>query len=392
MNNNEQLEARVAAVMAQMAQNEVFGDTFSPRGLAWAKKNMGGIAQDIAVASARVYPQGMPEWDARETVDNIAAATQKTSAFAAALTMGEIADREALTQFGVAVNGMYLNNDSIDGGGKKADRTIAAVGLLSRPRASQATQATALGGIIRARWAALDAGITGSIRTFASADDAPYVVEYFNEDVLYREAGMQKYSRLYAAAQDRDAFLAANAVEIATHSVITAGLPAILTGLHALYRQESGRIPPLSEVLCTREAVRLLRIGNFYCRVLDDLGDAPRDGRGLDNPEAAKNSFMLNMFNQYGHRFVQEYLEMGEVTARQALLHNAIAEYKTDETAHGDFIRNALNGHIRKVVAELPPDFADRFHRFVTIFKRIIEIAYVNAQGDEALARLGTQT
>jgi hypothetical protein len=375
--------------MKQMAENPVFGDTFSPQGLAWAKDNMGGIAHDIAAASACVFPQGMPEWEAHEMVDNIANATHKTSAFGAALTMGEVTDVLGLTQFGVAVNSMYLHNDSLDGGGARADRTIAAINILNQPRAVQAKRAAAIGGIVHARWTALDTGLTKNVREFALADDADIIIDCFSKQVLLYEVHMQELSRLYAAAQDRPAFLAAYGAKIAEYSTVTAGLPAILVGLHTLYRQEYATVAPLEEAYDNPHSQRLLRIGNFYCRMLDDLGDAPKDGRGLDNPDAAQNSFMLNVFNQYHPDFAQTYLELGEIpAAEQKALHHAIANFHQHKSTHSTFIMQSLNKHIRRTVDALPTEMTQRYPHFVTLFKRIIEIAYVNAQGDEALAGL----
>jgi len=381
------MKEQLQALLAETWQSRVFGDTFTdedPRAVqAWAETHLGDLADRTASETVAMIAAGMPEWDAAKTTEAARNSTLKTTAFGIALTGGQVQHPDLLVRFGTAVNGMYWGNDQVDGGGPVADVTIDAINQLLGRDAEQRS-GSASEPVVRARLAALR-HIDSNIRAFARPEDVPYVRDCFYGQVLGNEVAVQLLSREYAAATDKEAFLAAHATVFADASTISAGFPSISSGLYSIWRRQES-LPPLAEVYDSRDMTTLLQVSNVFARLLDELGDWPKDGRGLGRNEPVPNTFVLNIFNQYDPTVVEEYCKLACIPEDERPgLHEAIANFHSDESGHGRRIIASLCAQIKRHYAELPTDVRTTFDRYIKAAKRVGEISLINVLGDEAL-------
>ncbi|HEX7963102.1 MAG TPA: hypothetical protein VF466_00780 [Candidatus Saccharimonadales bacterium] len=380
---SEQLDA----LLAETHASRVFGDTFAgedPRAASeWAQTHLGTLAAQTAAETIAMIAPSRSDWSKTAIVQEAQQSTLKTTAFGIALTGGRVQNPDLLVRFGAAVNGMYWGNDQVDGGGPVADATIDAISLLlgtDRARLSGPNHEQS----VQARLAALR-HIATNIRLFALPEDAPYVVDCFYGQVLGNEVDVQLLSRGYAAAADRSAFLTAHGAKFAEHSTVSAGFPSISSGLYSIYRRQEP-LPPLSEVYDSEHMTELLQVSNVFARLLDELGDSPKDGRGLDASGAASNTFVLNAFNQYDPGIVERYCELACIPQdERAAMHEAIANFHGNEAVASRRVIAALCAHIKRFYAELPPDVRAHFKEYIGVAKRVGEISLVNVLGDEAL-------
>jgi hypothetical protein len=378
---------QLQVLLAETRASRVFGDTFAgedPRiAETWAETHLSDLAARTAEKTAAMIRPGMPEWDEATVKREVRKSTLKTTAFGIALTGGRIQDPDRLVHFGAAVNGMYWGNDQVDSGGPIADVTIEAI-----TRLLDTNRAITLGPTdehcVQARLTALR-HIGANIHAFTQPEDAPYVADCFYDQVLGNEVAVQLLSRGYAAAGNRALFLASHGAEFAERSTISAGFPSISSGLYSIYRQQQP-LPPLSEIYENEDMTNLLQVSNVFARLLDELGDSPKDGRGLDGDSPVPHTFVLNVFNQYDPAVVERYCELAFIPRdERAALHEAIASFHSDKPAQGTRVIATLCKHIRRYYAELPSDVRSEFGTYIGVAKRVGEISLLNVLGDEAL-------
>lgn len=339
--------------------------------LAWADQQLPPLLGATARAAAEAYLPGMPEKNKSE----LAATTVKTGAFGIALTIGEIQNTRRLVDFGAGVVGMYFGNDSIDGGGQAADDTMEAIASLRGGAAGGPPDPR-----LQARRRAVGR-ISAFIEAFAAPEDRAVVNDCFYGQVLDHEVKIQQLSRGYTAATDKQAFLAAHGTQLAEYSTISAGFPSISSGLYSIYWQENQQLPPLHEIYRSQPMVRLLQVCNVFARLLDDLGDWRKD---MGDP--AKNTFVLTPFTRYHHAIVERYGELAGMPEKQrAKLDTAIRDFHTDPAGNGASISNLLCAHLNHYMDNLPAPERTKFRQYITLCRRVAEIALVNAAGDDAL-------
>ncbi len=331
--------------------------------------------------SIAAYVPGFPDREEADITGNVGASSVKSTVFATALTIGEIKDSRLLVPLGVAVNGMYLMNDSIDGGSPQSDVTMEAIGWVMGGRAVPEEASPAL----KARIQAIG-NIEKAIRAFARPEDVPFVRACFYDQVLAHEVAIQALSRGYVAAKDKRAFLAEYGMSMAHDSTESAGFGSVSSGVYGGYRLQDGSLPPLSEVYGSPDVRALLQTYNVFARLLDDLGDWQKDGRGEHGDSPVPNIFVLNPFNQYHPSIIQTFCQLAAIPSeREAVLHDAIANFHTDRSTHSKRVIDTLCAHMRDTVLELPRDVHKEFGTYIDLAKRVGEIALVNQLGDDAL-------
>lgn len=381
------MNERLQAFFTETWRARVFGDTFAGEdrhaAQAWAEAHLEDLAARTTRTTIAMIAPGIPEWNQQKIDYEASKSTFKTTVFGIALASGYIQNPDLLVPFGSAVNGMYWGNDQVDSGGPVADVTIDAINQLVGTTGVTLT-GSADNHQVRARRRALEQ-ISTHIRTFARPEDVPYVADCFYGQVLGNEVAVQLLSREYAAARDKATFLATHGAEFAERSTISAGFPSISSGLYSILRQQES-VPPLSTVYGNEDMTKLLQVSNVFARLLDELGDWPKDGRGLNGDGPVPNTFVLNVFNQYHPSIVERYCELAFIPKdERAELHNAIADFHNDKPANGRRVIKALCAHIKRYYAELPPDIRTTFKEYIRAAKRVGEISLINVLGDEAL-------
>jgi len=361
-------------------QSPVFGDSF-PRNASLqtvtslAASLIRGFSDDL-YGFIRPALADVSDSQVRAIVAQIA---PKTVTFCPALTAGELEDTTRLQAVAVAIGLMYWADQTMDRGDVTMEWAIRKFGrqAVAIPRAQQkriALQTTAL------------EGMTQKIDLFALPEDAPFVLDCFDRQVLLNEANLDQLSSQYQQAADKDTFLATHAAKITYYMVEDAGFPSVASSLYAIYRQHDPKLPSLQEIYATPELVILLQVCNAVVRVADELGDWETDA-GL-HPEWG--SFCLNLFNQANPTLLQAFFAKAympqelQISMQQAFLHFKDSPEARAET--GEKIMAVFFNHAKQVIRAMPSALQVRYALYITLCKRVLEIGYVNRVGDIALA------
>ncbi|MCA1671782.1 MAG: hypothetical protein LC799_06115, partial [Actinobacteria bacterium] len=229
--------------------------------------------------------------------------------------------------------------------------------------------------------------IERQIGEFAGPEDAPFVLACFREQVLLNETRLHRLSTSYQNSNDQAYFLAVHAEEIARCMVVGAGFPSVSSSLYSIYRWYCPELPPLSAVYAEEALVDLLQVCNSVVRVADELGDWEIDAG--HNP--AWGSFAINLFNQYQPSLLRAFLDEARFRcgARIETLLRAFAGFREggiDREKHGEYIMDLFFEHGRDRVNHLTRELRRKYHMYLKICKRILEIGYVNKVGDIVLA------
>lgn len=363
------------------------GDSFRAEGqaerLAWANAHLGKLVTQTAKRNTAAYAPGFPDRDPAEVASDIKMATFRTTVFATGLTAGDIKKRKLVRHFARATSGLYIPNDSIDGGGRQADVTIQAIGLALGGHEAPEGSAPELAARLKAL-----SHVEKSIRKFARDEDVRPLLKFSQGQVWTYEMAVQLLSREFVAMseKDREDFLETCGPAFADFTALSSGFRCISAGLYALRRQESGQHPPLDEVYDCPDIRRMEDINSVISRIWDDQGDTLDDGIGINGDGPVPNTFVLNSYNQYHPSIIRRYCELAEIPSeKEEVLHDAIGNYHNDMPRHGARVIETLRAHIKGFVRGLPPDVHRTFGEYINWSKRVDEIALVNAMGDRAL-------
>jgi len=314
--------------------------------------------------------------ETRAIVDQIA---PKTVSFCPALTAGELDDMPRLQAVAVAIGLMYWADQTMDRGDEAMPYAIGMFGqarptIPAKLRQKAKAQATALQGIIN------------KVQFFARPEDAAFVLDCFDRQVLLNEVSLDQLSTAYQKATNKAAFLEVHAAKIAHYMIEDAGFPSVSSSLYAIYRQHDPDLPPLREIYNRPELANLLQLCNAVVRVADELGDWETDAG--NHPEWGK--FCVNLFNQACPALLRTFFAKAYIpSAMQAELEELFMLFRDNaktRPVHGEQIMEIFFGHVAKCITDLPPTMQQRYACYITLCKRVLEIGYVNRIGDIALA------
>lgn len=303
----------------------------------------------------------------------------KAVAFCPALTAGELTGEDNVRRLAAAASAigvMYFADQSMDRGDELMVRAIEQLQTLGNKEEIPQNAAT--------RHKALGA-IQTNINQLALPEDAPIVLDCFNQQVLHNEVLLHKLSLQYIHLDDehRPAFLTKHATQIADLMVIDAGFPSVTTSLYAIYRHNDPHLLPLSEVHNSEAIKKLLQICNAVVRIADEIGDWQIDAG--HHPQWG--IFSINPLNEYHPAIVTRFCELASLNDNQQLsLQKMFREFHTNPGLYGKQITDIFFNHVRDYVNNLPSEVQSAHSRYILLCKRVLEIGHVNMMGDKALA------
>lgn len=348
------------------------------------KNQIGVITQHFTDELTQGITRALPGVSSSTIARLLEEITPKSVIFCPALTAGELTGDDNTRRLASAANAigiMYFADQSVDRDDEYMVETIEYLCGKEQPQSPPPEVTSRLATLGRIRT---------NIEAFALAEDVPYVLDCYDQQVLANEAILHTISNdyLHTAAEHRPAFLD-NAVDnIARRMIIDAGFPSVTASLYAIYRQNDASLAPLSDVHNDPEILALLQLCNVIVRVADEIGDYDIDAG--HHPEWG--SFSINPFNQYHPRFFEIFCE-------QAAIHDpaiidqlqrecqAFSQATTIERGLlAASIAAVLFDHVKHVFDTLPDDLVARHGRYIQLCKRVLEIGHVNMAGDMALA------
>jgi len=309
----------------------------------------------------------------------------KAVGFCPALTAGELTGEENVRRLAAAASAigvMYFADQSMDRGDELMVSAI--------ERLNGATD-EATGGEVEAivtRRSALS-HIESNIDALALPEDAPVVLDCYNQQVLHNEVLLHKLSVQYMELDQnqQQEFLTIHAKEIVDLMVTDAGFPSVTTSLYAIYRQNDANLLPLADVHADNAISKLIQICNAVVRIADEAGDWEVDAG--HHPEWG--IFVINPFNQYHPDIIERFCELACIEDEdvKASLQQAFKEFHTDKATtqkNAAYITRIFFDHVRDYINALPADVQATHSRYVLLCKRVLEIGHVNMMGDIALA------
>lgn len=309
----------------------------------------------------------------------------KAVGFCPALTAGELTGEENVRRLAAAASAigvMYFADQTMDRGDELMVSAI--------ERLNGASNDVTGGEVneIATRRSALD-HIKSNIDALALPEDAPIVLDCYNQQVLHNEVLLHKLSVQYSQldkSQQQD-FLAQNAKQIVDLMVVDAGFPSVTTALYAIYRQNDTALLPLAEVHGDESISRLIQICNAVVRIADEAGDWEVDAG--HHPEWG--IFVINPFNQYHPDIIARFCELASIEDEEvkSSLQQAFKEFHTDKETtrkNASYITRIFFDHVRDYVNALPDDVRKKHSRYILLCKRVLEIGHVNMMGDIALS------
>jgi hypothetical protein len=386
-----QLAQYVEATLA----SPVMGDTFErrPGDVAEIAQQLGHIATISGPELVQYTREGMG-WD-EPTAKHVVyrEVMNKVLAFYAALGLTDrrIKGSAHLRRLAAGATGtaiMYIDDQSMDRGDAEAQEATRLLGI-TQPHELTGTDKTTQK--IRARLGMLG-HIAEKVDEFARLEDAPYVLDCFNNQVLHNEVRTQDLSRAYLESGRNPAFIAGHARELAEIATTSAGFPCVSRGVYATYRGHDESLgAPLAEIQAHPVMQEAEQVWNTVVRIWDELGDWEMDSGKFPK----KGIFVINPFNQYDPAFVQRFCELALLKNEEQVagIQQAFAEFHTSDAArqtHGAYILETLRTHVRDYTNalqdKLTPQLRERFGLYIDISKRVLEIGYVNKIGDIALS------
>ncbi len=357
-----------------------------------ATARLGDIAGQIAAIAGicnadlqQCVQQAIPEYTPKDVVRILGEIAPKAVSFCPALAAGELlgdANTKRLASAASAIGTMYFADQTMDRGDE------AMVLAIEKLCGDQPKIPAKLAAGVASRLAALG-DIKRHIDDLALPEDAPFVLDCYDQQVLYNEVGMHRLSAAYKALpkQKQPAFLSEHSAQAARFLVADAGLPSVSAPLYAIYRQNDNSLPPLSEVHGDSTMKAFLQMCNAVARIGDEVGDWWVDAGN----DPAWGVFSLNPFNHYHPSFVGELCDLAGMSDQQqvAKLQQAFKDFHTSEGARKKYtteIPALFFAHARQYTADLPPAFRKKYGLYITLCMRVLEIAHVNMIGDIALA------
>ena len=310
--------------------------------------------------------------------------TPKSVTFCPALTAGELLtpdNTRRLAGAASAIGIMYFADQSVDRGD---DYMVQAIEYLCGKKQPQALQPE-----VTARLTTLQR-IRTNIEKFALPEDAPYVLDCYDQQVLANEAVLHTMSNDYlqASPKARQTMLNNSVEDIARRMIIDAGFPSVTASLYAIYRQNDPSLVPLGDIHHDPGIKKLLQFCNVIVRIADELGDYDIDAG--NHPEWG--TFSINPFNQYHQRFFEIFCDQADIrdpriVERLQQTCKAFSKSHHDEQIKMvDSIAAILFEHARYTFETLPRSLVAQHALYVQLCKRVLEIGHVNMAGDKALA------
>lgn len=381
MQYNECMQTDVLARLLNATwQSPVFGDSFPDHiSLQTIERMVGGLMGGFSADLYKFIKPALAHISDEQVQTIVAHIAPKTVTFCPALTAGEVDDTARLQAVAVAIGLMYWADQTMDRGDMTMSYAIRTFGgqhvnVPAAHRKAVGLQVAALQGIVQ------------KIAFFALPEDAPFVLDCFDRQVLLNEVNLDQLSAQYQHAPDAAGFLAEHAAKIAHYMVEDAGFPSVASSLYAIYRQHNPKLPALQEIYATPELTTLLQVCNAVVRVADELGDWETDA-GL-HPEWG--GFCLNLFNQANPVLLQAFFAKAYLPHKvQATIGEAFLHFKDSPEAkaeNGDIIMTAFFSHVKAMIQAMPSTVQTRYALYITLCKRVLEIGYVNRIGDIALA------
>ncbi len=341
-------------------------------------------AQVIAISMSerlgRCLTQALPEMQPADIQQMLGEVAPKTAVFVPALTAGELTgevSQQKLALSAVAVGCMYLADQLTDRG----DRAML-----------EAIEAFCSGKPVvpgNPRLAILQEMQT-AIYELALEQDAPVVLECFDQKVLANEARLHRLSSEFASLtiHGQDAFLDQHAAHIAELMVEDAGFQSVTSSLYAIYRQNDSSLPPLAEIHADPYISHLLQVCNAAARVADEYGDWWMDA-GSDPKYGV---FSINPFNQYHPLMVGKLCELAAINdeTEVRLVQREFVRFHISEVQRvtsGTYVTERFFNQMRRAVDGHYAGSERRYDKYVELCMRVGEISYVNMMGDIQLAR-----
>jgi len=361
-------------------QSPVFGDSFPGNASSEVVASMvGGLMRGFSADLYDFIRPALVDLSDEQVHAIVAQIAPKTVSFCPALTAGELDDAERLQAVAVAIGLMYWADQTMDRGDATMGQAIRIFGG-QNVALHEAQQKRAMLQVTALR------GIATKIASFALPEDAPFVLDCFDRQVLLNEVNLDQLSSQYQDAADKAAFLTTHAAKVAHYMVEDAGFPSVASSLYAIYRQHNAKLPPLQEIYATPELMTLLQVCNAVVRVADELGDWETDA-GL-HPEWG--GFCLNLFNQADPALLQAFFAKAYLPHRlQASTQKAFMHFKDNPAVRaesGEKIMTIFFAHVKQAIRDMPLSLQSRYALYITLCKRVLEIGYVNRIGDIALA------
>jgi hypothetical protein len=357
-------------------KSPVFGDSYPPN----TNKNitLKQFEEMQTLLTQMIFPilqAGMPEASPEKVQEIIAQIGPKSLAFCAAISAGEIWNRQQLLHVTGEIAIIYWADQSMDRGDTWV---LAAVQHLNQQPISDDILASPL---FQARLKALN-----HIRTFAqqitsSVEDLTYIVKAIQNDILENEAHLQTLSQKFS--QDPSDFWKHHTRELSQVMIDCSGLMCVGTAIYASHRSQHPALPSLQEIYDQPDLMRLVKeTFNPAVRVFDDVGDCFVDTG--ENP--SWGVFNLNIVNQNQPQFVDYFLQHSGIFPEHPLYEQAIEVFALPLAERRTTLAHFYLDLCRQRVEELPPELWQRYGIFLTLSKRILEAAFVNMLGDVFLA------
>lgn len=369
-------------LMVEASKSPVFGDSFDQASSGRAGLLLGrveDILDNTVTELGYCIELGMPELGPEQVAAVVRQIAPKAVCFCPALAAGELNDTRRLSASAVAIGLMYWADQTMDRGDAAMP---VAIELFAGRDIRVPDEHVEL---VQARLAGL-ACMQREIGELARPEDAPFVLASFREQVLLNETRLHQLGVGYQNSVDQPRFLIAHAQEIAQCMVADAGFPSVSSSLYSIYRWQCPELPPLGAVYAEDAVVDLLQVCNSVVRVADDLGDWEID----TGHDPAWGGFAINLFNQHHPALLGAFLD--EARLRQDVRGESLSRVFAglrdgiDREKHSEYVMDLFFEHGRDRVNHLPREMRDKYHLYIRICKRILEIGYVNKMGDIVLA------
>lgn len=371
-------------------EGPVFG-----RGVSFAPETVERLpviqAQIVAIAdicNKELYATvqtGMPEYDELNIKRLLGEIAPKSVSFCPALAAGELTgddNTRRLAGAAGAIGTMYFADQTMDRGDE------AMVLAIERLCGQSPVVPANLEDAVTARLLALQ-DMKKHIDSFALPEDAPYVLECYDEQVLKNEVGLHRLSADYleCTADEQETFLGTHGAEAANFMVADAGLPSVSAALYSIYRANDSSLPPLSAVHGDSMMRLLLQTCNAVARIGDEVGDWQVDA-GQDKDWGV---FSINPFNQYHPKFIARLCELAGITDSSMVdsLQHSFKNFHNSDAMREQYTREipaVFFAHARETFEKLPQEFIKKYGLYINLCRRVLEISQVNMMGDRALA------
>jgi hypothetical protein len=304
----------------------------------------------------------------------------KTTAFCAAISVGEIMDLKRLSAAAVAIAISYWADQSMDRGDEAMVVAVRRVTACGHHGPLPGTRP--LSWSIQARFAALRC-IEQEVRLLTeNSDDIPYVLRAIYQDVLENQALMRDFSRSYAVQPDGHEFWADHAETAARLTIADSGLMSAVTVIYAIYRQHHPELPSLAEIYDQPEIASLVQGPcNAAVRVFDDFGD-----RQIDEGQHPQwGIFNINVFNQSNPQWLRAFVRNSGITD-EAEYTALLAALVRNDPVDQSYVTQTYVKLLRSRFTSLSQPLWEDYSVFLKLCKRTLEAGFVNSVGDIALA------